>query len=43
MDWNEDNKAGWDDLDAETTKQLIRETKKELRAQKHYQQKTRYS
>uniref|UniRef100_A0A182MZW5 Receptor-binding cancer antigen expressed on SiSo cells n=1 Tax=Anopheles dirus TaxID=7168 RepID=A0A182MZW5_9DIPT len=34
-DWNEGDRSGWDDADETTTKQLIRETRKELRAQRH--------
>ncbi|XP_035920053.1 receptor-binding cancer antigen expressed on SiSo cells [Anopheles stephensi] len=34
-DWNEGDRNGWDDADETTTKQLIRETRKELRAQRH--------
>ncbi|XP_058835195.1 uncharacterized protein LOC131692253 [Topomyia yanbarensis] len=35
-DWNEDDdrRHGWDDADENTTKQLIRETRKELRQQR---------
>lgn len=34
-DWNEvETRAGWDDADENTTKQLIRETRKELRQQR---------
>uniref|UniRef100_A0A182UBV6 Estrogen receptor binding site associated antigen 9 n=1 Tax=Anopheles melas TaxID=34690 RepID=A0A182UBV6_9DIPT len=36
-DWNEGERSGWDDADETTTKQLIRETRKELRAQRHQQ------
>ena len=37
-DWNEEsNQAGWDEIDDQNTKKLIRETKKELRAAKHKQ------
>lgn len=37
-DWDEDSQAaGWDEIDNENTKQLIRDTKRELRSQKHYQ------
>ncbi|XP_052861692.1 uncharacterized protein LOC128268599 [Anopheles cruzii] len=38
-DWNEGNQTGWDDADESTTKQLIRETRKELRAQRQYSPK----
>ncbi|XP_053678500.1 receptor-binding cancer antigen expressed on SiSo cells [Anopheles nili] len=34
-DWNEGDRSGWDDADETTTKQLIRETRKELRAQRY--------
>lgn len=35
-DWNEDNQqAGWDEINDQNTKQLIRETRKEQRASKH--------
>lgn len=35
-DWNEENnQAGWDEIDDQNTKKLIRETKKEIRAAKH--------
>lgn len=38
-DWNDDGpRAGWDDADENTTKQLIRETRKELRQQRQQQQ-----
>lgn len=44
-DWNDDGtRAGWDDADENTTKQLIRETRKELRQQRqmqHHQQQHR--
>lgn len=37
-DWNDDGpRAGWDDADENTTKQLIRETRKELRQQRQMQ------
>ncbi|XP_065092449.1 uncharacterized protein LOC135713293 [Ochlerotatus camptorhynchus] len=37
-DWNDDGpRAGWDDADENTTKQLIRETRKELRQQRQQQ------
>ncbi|XP_058444908.1 uncharacterized protein LOC131426304 [Malaya genurostris] len=37
-DWNEDDdrRHGWDDADENTTKQLIRETRKELRQQRQH-------
>uniref|UniRef100_A0A182ITG0 Receptor-binding cancer antigen expressed on SiSo cells n=1 Tax=Anopheles atroparvus TaxID=41427 RepID=A0A182ITG0_ANOAO len=34
-DWNEGDRHGWDDADETTTKQLIRDTRKELRAQRY--------
>ncbi|ETN60727.1 hypothetical protein AND_007643 [Anopheles darlingi] len=34
-DWNEDDRTGWDEADEVTTKQLIRETRKERRAQRY--------
>lgn len=38
-DWNDDDqRPGWDDADENTTKQLIRETRKELRQQRQQQQ-----
>lgn len=37
-DWDEDTpKAGWDEINNENTKQLIRENRKELRSQKQKQ------
>ncbi|KAG5684236.1 hypothetical protein PVAND_013474 [Polypedilum vanderplanki] len=37
-DWNEEtNQAGWTEIDDQNTKQLIRETRKEMRAAKHKQ------
>ncbi|CAG9803129.1 unnamed protein product [Chironomus riparius] len=37
-DWNEESyQVGWDEIDDQNTKKLIRETKKELRAAKHKQ------
>ena len=40
-DWDEDNSgtAGWDEINNENTKQLIREKRKELRSQKQQRQK----
>lgn len=35
-DWDESSQqAGWDEINDQKTKQLIRETRKELRSQKH--------
>lgn len=35
-DWDENNQqAGWDEINDQNTKQLIRETRKEIRASKH--------
>ncbi|XP_035778054.1 receptor-binding cancer antigen expressed on SiSo cells-like [Anopheles albimanus] len=34
-DWNEGDRTGWDEADEVTTKQLIRETRKERRAQRY--------
>ncbi|CRK89855.1 CLUMA_CG003429, isoform A [Clunio marinus] len=34
-DWNENQQAGWDEINDQNTKKLIRETRKELRASKH--------
>lgn len=39
-DWNEDddgNNKGWDELDDENTKHLIRESRREMRAQRQQQ------
>lgn len=34
---NENNPAGWEEIDDEATKQIIREKRRELRAQRHQQ------
>lgn len=38
-DWNDENSQsmGWEEIDEQNTKQLIRETRKEMRAAKHKQ------
>lgn len=44
-DWNDEDdmgRRGWDDADENTTKQLIRETRKELRQQRQQQLRNHY-
>lgn len=42
-DWDEDNQgaAGWDEINNENTKQMIRENRKEVRSQKQKQRERR--
>lgn len=41
-DNNENGPAGWDGIDDETTRQLIREKKREIRAQRQQQQRAKH-
>lgn len=38
---NENGPAGWDEIDDETTRQLIREKKREIRAQRQQQHRAK--